>query len=59
MEIELNKNDLKEIDYIIDHFIENNKNKTTSVPSLAFCLQKLIEGREELAEALEGEKKDD
>lgn len=59
MEIVLNKNDLKEIDCIIEHFIENNKNETISVPSLAFCLQKLIEGREELAEALRGEKEDD
>lgn len=55
MEIGLNKNNLKEIDYIINHFIENNKNETISIPSLAFCLQKLIDGREELAKALEEE----
>lgn len=55
MEIGLNKNDLKDIDYIINHFIENNKNETISIPSLAFCLQKLIDGREELAKALEEE----
>lgn len=55
MEIGLNKNDLKEIDYVINHFIENNKNETISIPSLAFCLQKLIDGREELAKALEEE----
>lgn len=59
MEIELNKNDLKEIDCIIDHFIENNKNETVSTPALVFCLQKLIEGKEELAEAFEGEEGDD
>lgn len=58
MEIEINKNDLKDIDYIIDHFIENNKNETISISSLVFCLQKIIDGREELAEALE-EKEDD
>ena len=55
MEMEIDKNDLKDIDYIIDHFIENNKHETISVPSLVFCLQKLIDGREELAEALEEE----
>ncbi len=59
VEITLNKNDLKEIDYIINHFIENNKNETISVPALAFCLQKLIEGKEELAETLEGEEEND
>jgi hypothetical protein len=59
MEMTLNKNDLKEIDYIIDHFIENNKNETISVPALAFCLQKLIEGKEELVEAFEGGEEDD
>ena len=58
MEITLNKNDLKEIDYIIDHFIENNKNETTSISALAFCLQKLMEGREELTEILEREEDD-
>lgn len=58
MEIALNKNDLKDIDYIINHFIENNKNETISISSLAFCLQKLIEGKEELAETLEGEEDD-
>jgi len=56
MEIQLNKNDLKDIDYIINHFAENNNNETISISSLAFCLQKLIEGREELADALEREK---
>ena len=58
MEIELNKNDLKDIDYIINHFAENNNNETISISSLAFCLQKLIEGRAELAETLEGEEDD-
>lgn len=27
MEIGLDKNDLKDIDYIINHFVENNNNK--------------------------------
>ena len=58
MEIKLDKNDLKEIDCIINHFTENNKNETTSISSLAFCLQKLIEGRKELAKAL-GEEEND
>ena len=58
MEIGLNKNDLKDIDYIINHFVENNKNETISISSLAFCLQKLIEGKEELAEALKEEEDD-
>ena len=52
MEIELNKNDLKEIDYIIDHFIENNKNETISITALAFCLQTLIDGKEKLEKEL-------
>ena len=58
MEILLDKDDLKEIDNIINHFVENNKDKTTSVSALAFCLQKLMEGREELAEELEREEDD-
>ena len=58
MELTLNKNDLKEIDYIIDHFIENNKNETISIPALAFCLQTLIDGKEKLEEMLEGEEDD-
>jgi len=55
MEISINKTDLKEIDYIIDHFIENNKNETISIPALAFCLQTLIEGKAKLEKALEEE----
>lgn len=59
MEIGLDKNDLKDIDYIINHFAENNNNKgLISISSLAFCLQKLIDGREELAGVLEGEEDD-
>lgn len=58
MEMTLNKDDLKEIDDIINHFVENNKNKTTSISALAFCLQKLMEGRKELEEILEREKND-
>ena len=58
MEITLNKNDLKEIDDIINHFVDNNQNETTSISALAFCLQKLMEGREELAEKFEGEEND-
>lgn len=58
MEIGLDKNNLKDIDYIIEHFIENNKNEIFSIGSLAFCLQKIIDGREELAKAL-GEEEDD
>jgi len=55
MEIGINKSDLKDIDYIINHFVENNKHGTISIPSLVFCLQKLIDGRDELAEALKEE----
>lgn len=58
MEITLNKNDLKEIDDIINHFVDNNQNETTSISALAFCLQKLMEGRKELEEILEGEEND-
>ena len=58
MEISMNKTDLKEIDYIINHFVENNKNETISIPALAFCLQTLIEGKEKLEKVLE-EKEDD
>lgn len=55
MEISINKTDLKEIDCIINHFIENNKNETISVAALAFCLQTLIDGREKLVKSLERE----
>jgi hypothetical protein len=58
MEITLNKNDLKEIDDIINHFVDNNQNETTSISALAFCLQKLMEGRKELEEILEREEDD-
>lgn len=58
MEISMNKTDLKEIDYIINHFVENNKNETISVSAIAFCLQTLIEGKEKLERALEGEEDD-
>lgn len=61
MEIGLDKNDLKNIDYIINHFVENNNNNNKgliSISSLGFCLQKLIDGREELAGVLGGEEDD-
>lgn len=58
MEIFINKTDLKDIDYIINHFVENNKNATISISALAFCLQTLINEREKLAESLEREEDD-
>lgn len=58
MEISMSKTDLKEIDYIIEHFVENNKNATTSISAIAFCLQTLIEGKEKLEKVLEGEEDD-
>ena len=54
----MSKSDLKDIDYIINHFIENNKNETISIAALAFCLQTLLDGKDKLVEALEGEKDD-
>ncbi len=58
MEISINKSDLKDIDCIINHFIENNKNETISVAALAFCLQTLLDGKDNLVKVLEGEKDD-
>lgn len=58
MEITINKSDLKDIDYIINHFIENNKNETISITALAFCLQTLLDGKDKLVEVLEGEEDD-
>ena len=55
MILNLNKSDLEEIDDIINHFVENNKEATTSLPALGFCLQKLIDGRKELEEYFEEE----
>jgi hypothetical protein len=55
MKISINKTDLKEIDYIINHFVENNKNETISVSALAFCLHTLIDGEEKLKKVLEEE----
>lgn len=59
MEIILDKNDLKEIDNIIDHFVDNNQNETTSVSALAFCLQSLMEARDNLEKELENEDNDE
>ena len=48
MEVVLKKADLKEVNSIIEYFIENNKETTTSISALLFCLQTLIEGQEKL-----------
>ena len=48
MEITLTEETLKEIDYIIEHFVENFRDKVTDIGALAFCLQTLIEGKENL-----------
>ncbi len=58
MKMSINKTDLKDIDYIINHFVENNKNETISISAIAFCLQTLIEGKEKLEKALEEEEDD-
>lgn len=44
----IGKEDLKEIDNIINSFASIYKDKTTSVAAIAFCLQTLINGYEEL-----------
>lgn len=53
MEITIVKEDIKEIDCIIDSFLENNKNSTISFPALLFCLQSLITARDKLVKELE------
>ena len=52
MEIAISKETLKEIDYIIEHFIENFRDKVTNIRALAFCLQTLMEGKEKLEEQI-------
>lgn len=52
MEITISKEALKEIDYIIEHFVENFRDKVTDIGTLAFCLQTLMEGKEKLEEQI-------
>ena len=52
MEITISKETLKEIDYIIEHFVENFRDKVTDIGALAFCLQTLMEGKEKLKEQI-------
>lgn len=52
MEITISKEALKEIDYIIEHFVENFRDKVTDIGALAFCLQVLIDGKEKLEEQI-------
>jgi len=52
MEITIPKEALKEIDYIIEHFVENFRDKVTDIGALAFCLQTLIDGKEKLKEQI-------
>ena len=57
MILSLDSKDLKEVDKIINSFVEKMADTTTSVPALGFCLQTLLNGRDELCEAL-GEEND-
>lgn len=52
MEITISEETLKEIDYIIKHFVENFRDKVTDIGVLAFCLQTLIEEKEKLEEQI-------
>ena len=52
MEITLTEETLEEIDYIIEHFVENFRDKVTNIGTLAFCLQTLMEGKEKLEEQI-------
>ena len=52
MEITINTQTLEEIEYIIEHFVENFRDKVTNIGALAFCLQTLIEGKEKLEKEL-------
>lgn len=44
----IEKEDLEEIDNIINSFVSTYKDKTTSIAAIAFCLQTLIDGYGEL-----------
>ena len=55
MEIELTKETLDDMEYIISHFAEHFSNEVTNITALAYCLQVLINAQKELEEILNEE----
>ena len=50
MEIIIDENTLKEIDYIINNLTEAFADKVTDISAIAFCLQSLLDAKEKLKE---------
>lgn len=54
MEITIDKEIIEEIDYVINHFVEQFTDKVTNIGTLAICLQFLLDGQMKLKSQLEG-----
>ena len=50
MDIVLKKEDLKEVENIINNFVKKMKDSTTSVTALAYCLNELMNSYDKLKE---------
>ena len=52
-ELTLTKEDLKEVENIINNFVKEMKDSTTSISALAYCLNELMNSYEKLKENFE------
>ena len=51
--IDISKEDIKDIDKIINNFVSKFANEVVSINALAICLQTLLDKREEIQSMLE------
>ena len=59
LEITLNKENLEEINYIVDNFTPIFASKVTHIESLVFCLQTLMDARDKVKKELGNEDDDE
>lgn len=55
MELTLTKKDIKEVENIINNFVKNMKESTTSIAALGYCLNELMNSYDKLKEMLDND----